>query len=134
MDYRECELECLNGGTCHKGIKNAKENFNFYLSEKEQQQHHDYEHCVCPDGWYGIRCEYQVNECEEGKHLCFHGSTCVSNDDDEFSCDCMSANVNTAGLFCEYVATSECDEWKDKGNGHRGFCTNGGVCSLDEGG
>ena len=46
MDYRECDLECMNGGTCHKGMKNAQRNFNVYLSEEEQKQHHDYEHCV----------------------------------------------------------------------------------------
>ncbi|KAL3939774.1 MAG: hypothetical protein SGARI_001246 [Bacillariaceae sp.] len=135
MDYRECDLDCRNGGTCHKGMKQQpQKHLELYLSEKEQERHEDYEHCVCPSGWYGIRCEYQVEECAEGEHLCFHGSTCIRDDEDEFSCDCMSANVKTAGLFCEYIASSECDEWKDKGNGHRGFCTNGGTCSLDPNG
>lgn len=140
-DYAECHLPCQNGGTCHKGLKNAFDDVSFekfmpeisHILEKEGVQHMNYEHCVCMDGYFGIRCEYQMKECGERQHLCLHGSTCVQTDD-AFGCDCESSDLRTAGLFCENLASSECERWAYKENGHRGFCTNGGKCVLDEAG
>ena len=97
----------------------------------QSQDHENIEHCVCPPDYFGINCEYQMERCNLGEHLCFHGSTCIS-DGDNFSCDCFSSKKKTAGLFCEYIASDECDQWVDLKNGHRGFCTNGGHCKVDK--
>jgi hypothetical protein len=140
-DYTECELPCQNRGTCQKGLKNAFKSESFekfdldiaHILDTHGQQHENYEHCVCPEGYFGIRCEYQMEECGEGEHLCFHGSVCVRYGD-VFGCDCESSDLKTAGLFCENVATSECEQWVDSENGHRGFCTNGGKCTVDSAG
>jgi hypothetical protein len=132
-DYSECSLLCENGGTCQKGLKESKyrENIGLFLSTEEQKQHVNYEHCVCPTGFYGIRCEYEVAECGNGQHLCFHGSVCIENDDNEFGCDCTSNQLNTAGLYCEHIASTDCGTFDFKDTGYRGFCTNGGKCDLD---
>ena len=138
-DYAQCDLPCQNGGTCQKGMKNSKrEEFvktmiDADLVDKLSQSPDlmSVEHCVCPPGYFGMNCEYQVQQCNSGEHLCFHGSTCV-RDGDDFSCDCFSSKKKTAGLFCEYVASDECEQWVDLKNGHRGFCTNGGFCGVDE--
>jgi hypothetical protein len=140
-DYAHCDLPCQNGGTCQKGTKETEQkefirkfvdtDFSDALSESPDLT--SFEHCVCPPGYFGINCEYQMEQCGNGEHLCFHGSTCARNED-EFSCDCFSSKIKTAGLFCEYVASSECEQWVDVTNGHRGFCTNGGHCEVDENG
>lgn len=137
-DYSECDLPCQNGGTCQKGLKDAFsgelfEKFDLdiaHILETHGQQHVNYEHCVCPEGYFGIRCEYLMEQCGEGEHLCFHGSECVRYDD-MFGCDCESSDQKVAGLFCENIATSLCEQWVDSENGHRGFCTNGGKCIVD---
>ncbi len=139
QDYNQCDLQCQNGATCQKGMKNTEQNeflrefvdtdFSSMLSHSPDLL--GFEHCVCPQGYFGVHCEYQMEQCGSGEHLCFHGSTCISNEG-EFRCDCVSSKVKTAGLFCEYVASSECEQWVDVSSGHRGFCTNGGHCGVDE--
>lgn len=139
QDYTQCDRPCQNGGTCQKGFKDTKRkevmrqfvdaDFSHVLSESPDFA--SYDHCVCPPGHFGMYCEYQMQECGSGDHLCFHGSKCV-RDGDTFSCDCCSSKMKTAGLFCEYVASDECEQWVDLRNGHRGFCTNGGHCEIDE--
>jgi len=137
-DFAQCELSCQNGGNCQKGAKETKQNeimgkfvdvdFSEILPKSPDLR--SFEHCVCPPGYFGIYCEYQMEQCDGGEHLCFHGSTCAKNAD-TFSCDCFSSKIKTAGLFCEYVASSECEQWVDVTSGHRGFCTNGGHCEVD---
>lgn len=136
--YAQCDLPCQNGGTCQKGANQTKqkefirkfvdEDFSDMLSETPDLK--GFEHCVCPPGYFGIHCEYQMEQCGDEEHLCFHGSTCTMNEG-EFSCDCFSSKIKSAGMFCEYVASSECEEWVDVTNGHMGFCTNGGHCEVD---
>lgn len=136
LSYRECELDCQNGGTCRKGMNEAfGGDLNHFLSAEEEQRHINYEHCVCPLGFYGMRCEYKATECGSGQHKCFHGSVCVKNDDDkEFGCDCSSTQLKTAGLYCEHVASTDCGEEDSNEYGYRGFCTNGGQCDVDSDG
>ncbi len=141
IDYNQCGLPCQNGGTCRKGIDQTKENElmrkfaheDFSDVLRPSPSLISFEHCVCPTGYFGIYCEYQIEDCGNGEHMCFHGSTCLRNGE-EFSCDCLSSKTKTAGLFCEHVASSECEQWVDMQNGHRGFCTNGGKCQMDENG
>lgn len=135
QDSSKCDLSCQNGGTCQKGRNSAQQNNEFMMrifdtDSSEILSESPLWHCVCPLGFFGINCEYQMEQCGDGEHLCFHGSTCARNDD-KFSCDCFTSRIKTAGLFCEYVASSECEQWVDLTNGHRGFCTNGGHCEVD---
>lgn len=136
-DYAECELACQNGGTCQKGIKDLQKAFGNFASDVSHmlnQTHDNFEHCVCPKDFYGIRCEYQAEECGEGEHICFHGSECVSSEDD-LGCNCETSEQKTAGLFCEFFATDECAEQPQiSDNENRGFCTNGGYCMKDDDG
>jgi Notch 1 len=133
MDYSECSLSCQNGGTCHKGPRQGRFNadLDHFLTASDQQNLPIYEHCVCPLGFYGIKCEYKAAECGSGQHMCVHGSVCVKNGEDEFGCDCSSTQLQTAGLYCEHIASMECDLGGDHKTEYRGFCTNGGKCDVD---
>jgi hypothetical protein len=135
-DYALCELGCQNGGTCQKGVKDLQKAYGKFANDVAyllDEEHVDFEHCVCPDGFYGIRCEYNVEQCKEGEHICFHGSTCV-NDGEELGCNCEESDELTAGLFCEFIATEDCGQQMSSSDEHPGFCTNGGNClGEDEG-
>jgi len=135
-EYAECELDCQNGGTCQKGAKDLRQTFGKFANDVAHmlnETHENFEHCVCPEGFYGIRCEYQMEECGEEEHLCFHGSQCVGSGH-ELGCNCETSQLHTAGLFCEFFATDECEGVASTlpGDQHRGFCTNGGKCMEDE--
>jgi hypothetical protein len=52
-----------------------------------------FEHCVCPDGYFGLQCEHKLEICPGGDHVCLHGSKCVAQDEGEggqttHKCDC----------------------------------------------
>ena len=135
-DYAECKLSCKNGGTCQKGVKDLKTYYGKFANAishliEADPGEADHEHCVCPHGFFGIRCEYEVEECNNGEHLCFHGSQCVKED---AACDCESSKSDTAGLFCEYFATEQCTQVPLINENHRGFCTNGGSCKQEKNG
>jgi len=135
-DYAECDLPCMNGGTCQKGMKDLDQvyaRFSDDIADILNETHSDFEHCSCPVGFYGIRCEYEVEECS-GTHVCFHGSSCKETATGSSSCVCEDSYRLTAGLFCEFFATQECDEsLAPPAPGHRGFCTNGGLCVVTDG-
>ncbi len=62
-------------------------------------------------------------------HSCYHGSACIdmSNDDgllDRY-CECGTTEIFTAGLMCEYRATSICTTTEYVSDQ---FCVNGGLC------
>ena len=81
----------------------------------------DFEHCVCPDGYFGIRCEYEVEECGNSGHVCLHGSTCNAEPGNT-KCNCDDADELAAGLYCEFTATDECDTTAAiPGQEHRGI-------------
>jgi hypothetical protein len=132
--YAKCSLDCKHGGTCQKGNKDLKKEFGKYaedVSHLWDEETRDLEHCVCPEGSYGITCEYTIEQCDTEGHICLHGSTCAT-DADEIGCDCEAAEHNTAGLFCEFFATNECPQEPQDDDTHRGFCTNGGTCVVDK--
>lgn len=81
-------------------------------------------------------CEYRAEICDD-KHVCLHGSKCVGNFVDGYSCACENADAKKgktsafAGDSCQYTATGTeiCtigDEY------HPGkpiyFCVNSGIC------
>ena len=135
-DYAECQLECHHGGTCQKGLKDIAQSYGKFYKDvlgMFNQSNIDFEHCVCPDGYFGIRCEYKVEECGDTGHICLHGSTCVESFDGA-KCDCETSNEIVAGIFCEFPATDQCDTSNAiPGQDHRGFCTNNGLCIVSDG-
>lgn len=131
-DYAACKLTCDNGGTCQKGVKDLRRAYGKFaddISHMLDTSHgDDFEHCVCPEGFFGIRCEYVAELCEAGEHICLHGSSCV-RDGNDLGCDCDSAEQNTAGLFCEFFSTEDCNTSAGSENNElSSFCTNGGKC------
>lgn len=85
------------------------------------------EHCICPTGYAGILCEHVINVCPGGEHVCFfHGSDCIADEGDTYTCDCATSEENgvaTAGEFCQHEATAVCDVSGEQ------FCVNNGTCS-----
>lgn len=136
IDYAECQLDCRNGGTCQKGVKDLEQvygKFSGGLVDMLNQSNIDFEHCVCPDGFYGIRCEYMIEECGDTGHVCLHGATC-SKSKRGSSCECEASEEMVAGIYCEFPATDQCDTSSAlPGQDHRGFCTNDGLCVISDG-
>lgn len=65
----DCDLKCMNGGSCALGIKNyalAVLGYNDFWANHEEAMH-----CQCPPGFFGVRCEIAANAC--GDHHCFNG-------------------------------------------------------------
>jgi hypothetical protein len=135
----QCTLNCSNDGKCRKGTKDfgvtaaSKWGLDFL-----NKTHIHYEYCVCPEGYTGLQCEYEVETCSNGEHSCLNGGTCIklegSDGKVKHACDCEGASTSThkfAGLFCEHssfslclASESEVDDMKDL----VAFCTNGGTC------
>lgn len=123
----ECTLECQNGGECTLGIKD----YDTALYNKVwAQQDGNFQYCSCPEGFFGLNCEVQGQQCGDGH--CFHGASCLetahSDGTTDFVCDCTTAHdedKSYAGEFCENESTSFCEK-SETANGQL-FCTNGGV-------
>ena len=87
-------------------------------------------------GWVGLSCEFPVVTCGEGEHLCFHGSTCISNDD-QYGCDCTQATTRIGdqeeqtyfgGKHCEHPAADICTIGEPHPLKPMYFCFNRGTC------
>ena len=120
----ECQLNCYNGGTCQAGLKYPGETI-FHQADIELQ------YCICPEGYYGQRCEVEGKRC--GNSHCFNGGSCVSieREDGTFTdhCDCTTAGndlVAYAGRFCQSPSSAFCSRFSDHNGKH--FCVNGGTC------
>jgi len=135
--YEECSLQCFNGGKCKIGLKDfthMKEyglDIEHYLGGRDEYG----EHCVCPEGFSGAKCEVDdVVICGQG--ICFNGASCVqtvSLDGTEVYneyCRCKhdDAGVQFAGKFCEHESTTKCPAPYGH-NPDEYFCTNGGECA-----
>lgn len=108
-----------------------------------------FQHCVCPEGYFGIQCEHEMEVCPGGQHLCLHGSRCVDDFDDAFDadgntasvnhkCDCGAAftgNEKYAGKFCQYSSTDICtkDADPEMSRANFAFCVNNVSYSVDVG-
>lgn len=70
-------------------------------------------HCKCNPGYYGWRCEHQIDPCLSGP--CVNSGVCQSNGS-QFTCNCSK---EFEGPFCE-EPISKC---------RLGYCQNNGVCN-----
>jgi hypothetical protein len=102
-----------------------------------------FEHCVCPDGFFGIQCEHKLEICPGGDHVCLHGSQCMAEneggdegaEDTTYKCDCddaFDAVERYAGKFCQYSSTDICTHSGQPGVGKANFafCVNNGKCKA----
>lgn len=140
QDVSECKLQCQNDGKCRSGKKDNKlfEQFGDEL-KKFNETHRLWEHCVCPEGYFGIQCEHQLEICPGGEHVCLHGSKCVPDDEmgdeNKHSCDCDAAYNSLeqyAGKFCQYTSTDVCTKngMLGVGKANFAFCVNNGKCKA----
>jgi len=129
--WSQCNLACMNGGSCLKGVVKPIANmFTRFLEPTKKSKLFDYapspnyEYCYCPTGYFGVQCEMQYELCGNGEHICFHGSTCEQTGG-EWTCDCIG--TESAGLYCQYQATDDCGDSEEDT-----FCTNGSTCGADK--
>lgn len=134
-EEQSCSLKCSNGGHCKVGMKDFSkmEEYGLNIAEYLGGQELYGEHCVCPQGFSGVKCETEnVQRCGDG--ICFNGAECVQTVSldgkqvyDEF-CRCQAdENGGFAGKYCEHASTTSCPA----PYGHdpaEYFCTNGGEC------
>jgi hypothetical protein len=141
QDHAECNLQCQNNGICRKGAKDLSFLDKFGVSRREndanEAHNEDFEHCACPIGYVGLTCEFRLDVCPGGTHVCMHGAECVPHVDEEanlfeFQCDCNNADdhdLRYAGHYCQFSSTEFCtDNGARPLDGTEAFCTNGGEC------
>lgn len=140
MEYDGCSMECQNDGVCRKGAKDVSflAKFGLHRGLLGTKYNEDFEHCVCPRGFVGMSCEYNMDVCPGLDHVCMHGGECQIVAEDGLSinlhCDCMNAKTSRnryAGEYCEERSTDFCTvdgEMTKQGKGYDAFCTNGAKC------
>lgn len=138
IEYAQCNMQCQNGGICQKGAKDLSFLKKFGLHRHLAPYNDDFEHCVCPRGFDGLACEYQIEVCPGRELVCMHGGQCqiVVNDGQAgLECDCSSARTGGnryMGEFCEMRSTEFCTlngTMTPSGLGYDSYCTNGGICN-----
>jgi hypothetical protein len=64
---RKCTLQCLNGGICRSGPKDNTDFIQRFESfgnvSMWTRDHIDWQHCVCPEGYFGVQCEWPYEVC-----------------------------------------------------------------------
>jgi len=93
-----CDLQCENNGICRNGAKDISflKKFNLDMPNTDVSYSDDFQHCVCPRGFVGLRCENQVLVCPGGEHVCMNGAECIPDDSSgrlEYKCDCDSIRL-----------------------------------------
>jgi hypothetical protein len=136
----KCDLTCQNGGKCRSGKKDTSlfGQFGEDMEDYKGKDNVDFQHCVCPDGYFGVQCEHQLDVCPGGEHVCLHGSKCVGvnesiKDGMAHECDCedgFDAMHKFAGKFCQYESTDICTKNGQPGvsKANFAFCVNDGEC------
>lgn len=147
-----CALSCLNGGTCefgHRPPTFAETSNDPTLTAENVTV--NYQHCVCPDGFFGPTCENEVTICgyaedENPAHVCHNGARCVDTNVlfevmsssllkslPPYMCDCSSAPSEDGtiytGKYCELANVHFCDNL-DNNVDSRSFCSNDSLCTI----
>ncbi|KAG7356933.1 EGF-like domain containing protein [Nitzschia inconspicua] len=141
QDDFSCNLPCENGGICANGVKDLGPFQNTVSDVSHLNQTFDkdhFAHCVCPEGFVGLKCQHKVEVCGNEEHVCLHGSTCVENEAGEYTCDCSLADEIIgskdkpvfAGNSCQYTGTDICTIGDDYPGKPLYFCVNGGICNA----
>ena len=135
-EVMKCDLKCDNGGVCRTGLKQT--GFLEDLSHNAphlNEQDENFMHCVCPDGFYGVYCEEEVDVCGNDEHYCLHGSTCIPPGEDDgegHRCNCADTNSELADVFagdsCEHPVNDICTVDTTVDTTPLSFCVNGGSC------
>ena len=98
-----CKIEentCLPNGDCHDYVAGANQP-GFNCSCHEQFSGDKCDQCI--QGFTGINCQTDINECAVNPNLCNFGE-CV-NKNSNFQCVCP---VNVTGLLCETDTFDNC--------------------------
>jgi len=159
----ECSMECWNGGTCAFG-RRAPTTAELALYPNYDPHDDDnmeflFEHCQCPDRFYGSQCESSFDVCTVGDNdskndwfYCHNNATCVyfsstprtkiiekTSDGNPLSqrrdamCNCTAAHrpgKRFTGRYCEYQNLITCNQ-NAANVSERKFCTNGGTCTKN---
>jgi len=106
-DIDECAQEgfCMNGGSCENSIGGFT--------------------CHCAQGWTGLNCEQDVDECAADSPACQNGGTCI-NSEGSFSCECTA---QWQGDYCE----TDVDECANAAANGETLCDNAGGCINTQG-
>lgn len=122
VQEKTCSLDCTNGGTCIFGLPRDRDT-NDAIENKA-----DFQHCACPEGWAGARCEKPYTQCGSSSK-CYYGAICL----EDTTCDCATATNEThsfAGMQCEQSTSTDFCSTDMSLNGKH-FCLNGGSCSTE---
>ena len=143
-DTEKCTLNCENGGICAFGIKENVGHGNLVVPWANETHDRRGMHCICPDGYTGLRCQIAAERC--GDHLwCFQGSECLSSYDKAKGgmrryCDCKAADTEDekfAGKGCQHstgnVGGAFCTPDLNMDE-NLPFCVNGGTCFENQDG
>lgn len=127
-DAPECTLNCGENGTCRHGIKDTSNLGNAAHAEGISENHDNLQHCVCKDGFVGLKCDRPVSVCGDDQ-FCMYGSECKKDENGSYFCDCSTVNNETAynGPSCEFTVSSRCNVISGD-DSH--FCVNGGRCKT----
>ena len=133
-----CKLACSNGGLCTKGVKDVTflDALGPDVSNVKDPAHdHNFEHCICPQGYFGLTCDKTIEQCgTSGEYVCMNGGKCVMNEDNSgWSCNCEDTGGDDkrfTGAYCQHEASVYCTPDNKPGIGVEkfSFCANGGKC------
>ncbi|XP_041369439.1 protein crumbs-like isoform X2 [Gigantopelta aegis] len=110
------ECSCLQyflGETCNTRGPCVDNTCNNSTTQSCEQNEVNYT-CVCQNGWQGVNCSQDVDECTQNSSLCQNGGTC-QNKDGRYKCACAPGY---SGMNCE----TDIDECAGRP------CLNNGMC------
>lgn len=120
-EVKDCELNCIHGDCLYPFTPVNGQVANDFSREP---------YCKCDEGFTGILCESEVDDCADGIRSCYNGGKCKeekNSGESTYTCDCsvIPRTSPFVGLECEHPAETICSLMtvtKDS------FCVNGGTC------
>lgn len=139
----DCTLPCQNNGVCVNEIapeRNESTDVVVAMALWDVPSI-DGMRCECPDGYQGVLCQYQVEVCGQGEHLCLHGSRCVQENDNgsgggassgSYRCECDNADDRACLKQVDWCWPSSNNYPSHpeffESSAAPAFCVNGGRC------